>query len=75
MKKTVVVCDTQPIAIEGLRALVAPDHDLAVAGEATSMMAGMELVRSLAPSALVVDKAFGLQAVNGLDQQSPRLRP
>ena len=63
MKKTVVVCDTQPIAIEGLRALVAPDHDLAVAGEATSMMAGMELVRSLAPSALVVDKAFGLQAV------------
>ena len=63
LKKNVVICDTQPIAIEGLRALVAPHHDLAVAGEATSMMAGMELVRNLSPSVLVIDKAFGLQPV------------
>ncbi len=47
LKKMVVICDTEPIAIEGLRALMAEHHDLAVAGEATSMMAGMELVRSL----------------------------
>jgi DNA-binding NarL/FixJ family response regulator len=63
VKKTVVICDTQPIAIEGLRSLVAQHHDLAVAGEATSMMSGMELVRNLAPSILIVDKAFGLQPV------------
>ena len=63
LKKMVVICDTEPIAIEGLRALVAEHHDLAVAGEATSMMAGMELVRNLSPAVLLVDKAFGLQPV------------
>ena len=63
MKKTVVICDTQPIAIEGLRALMAQHHDLAVAGDATSMVAGMELVRNLSPAILIVDKSFGLQPV------------
>ena len=63
MKKTVVICDTQPIAIEGLRALMTQNHDLAMAGEATSLMAGMELVRNLSPSILIVDKGFGLQSV------------
>ena len=63
MKKTVVICDTQPIAIEGLRALMTQNHDLAMAGEATSLMAGMELVRNLSPSILIVDKGFGLQPV------------
>jgi len=63
LKKTVVVCDTQPVAIEGMRALLAGHPDLAVAGEATSLMAGMELVRTLSPTVLVVDKSFGLQPV------------
>jgi len=63
LKKTVVICDTQPIAIEGLRALMAQHHDLAVAGDATSMVAGMELVRNLSPAILIVDKSFGLQPV------------
>jgi len=63
LKKTVVVCDTQPVSIEGMRALLAPHQDMTVAGEATSLMAGMDLVRSLSPSVLVVDKGFGLQPV------------
>lgn len=63
MKKTVVICDTQPIAVEGLRALMAQHHDLAVAGDATSMVAGMELVRNMSPAILIVDKSFGLQPV------------
>jgi len=63
LKKTVVICDTQPVAIEGLRALLAEHQELAVAGEATSLMAGMELVRNLSPTLLVVDKSFGLQPV------------
>ena len=63
LKKTMVVCDTQPIAIEGMRALVADHQDLALAGDATSLMMGMELVRKLAPALLVVDKGFGLQPV------------
>jgi DNA-binding NarL/FixJ family response regulator len=63
LKKMVVICDTQPVAIEGLRALLAQHQELAVAGEATSLMAGMELVRNLSPTLLVVDKSFGLQPV------------
>jgi len=63
LKKTVLICDTQPVAIEGLRALLAEHHELAVAGEATSLMAGMELVRNLSHTLLVVDTGFGLQPV------------
>ncbi len=63
LKKIVVICDTEPVAIEGLRALLAQHQDLAVAGEATSLMAGMELVRNLSPTLLVIDKSFGLQPV------------
>jgi len=42
---------------------LAQHQDLAVAGEATSLMAGMELVRNLLTTFLVIDKSFGLQAV------------
>ena len=63
MKKTVIICDTQPIAMAGLRALLAEHPELAVTGEATSIMAGMELVRVLAPAVVVIDKSFGLQPV------------
>lgn len=63
MKKTVIICDTQPIAMAGLRTLLAQNPDLAVAGEATSIMAGMELVRNLSPAMVVIDKGFGLQPV------------
>ena len=63
LKKTVVICDTQPIAIEGVRALLAEQQELAMVGEATSLVAGMELVRKLSPSVLLIDKNFGFQPV------------
>ena len=63
LKKTMVVCDTQPIAVQGMRALVAERQDFVVTGEANSLVAGMELVRNLSPAVLVVDKSFGLQPV------------
>jgi DNA-binding NarL/FixJ family response regulator len=63
LKKTVVICDTQPIAMQGMRALLAGQTDLALAAEANSLMAGMELVRNLSPTVVVIDKAFGLQPV------------
>ena len=75
MKKTVVICDTQPIAIEGLRALITEHHDLAVAGEATSLMAGMELVRNLSPSMLIRGQRVRPPAGDGLDGQPPQQRP
>jgi len=61
--KTVVVCDTQPLAIEGLRSLLATSPDLKFAGAMTSLAGAMELVRGLNPSVLILDRAFGPGAV------------
>jgi two-component system nitrate/nitrite response regulator NarL len=61
--KTVAICDTQPVTIRGLRALLAEQPDLEWIGEASSLVAGMDLVRNRAPGLLIVDKGFGLQPV------------
>jgi two-component system nitrate/nitrite response regulator NarL len=61
--KTVAVCDTEPIAIEGLRALLESAEGLRVAAAENCLVDGMEAVRVLRPELLIVDKAFGAQAV------------
>lgn len=60
---TVAVCDTEPIAIEGLRSLASATPDLRLVGGETSLVAGMELFRSHTPAVAVIDKAFGIHAV------------
>lgn len=60
---TVTVCDTEPIAIEGLRSLLESADGLRVVAAETSLMDGMDAVRELRPSLLLVDKAFGIHAV------------
>lgn len=60
--KTVVICDTEPVASEGLRALLTAGELRVVAAE-TCLVGGIEAVRELQPSLLVLDKAFGLNAV------------
>ncbi len=62
--KTVVICDTQPVTIEGLRSLLADCLDLKFAGAVNTLLGGMELVRSVNPSVVLIDKAFGLQAIS-----------
>ena len=60
---TVAVCDTEPIAIEGLRSLLESAEGLRVVATETSLAEGLDAVRDLQPSILVVDKAFGVQSV------------
>jgi two-component system, NarL family, nitrate/nitrite response regulator NarL len=60
---TVAVCDTEPIAIEGLRALLESADELRVVAAASSLVDGMDAVRTLKPSLLMLDKAFGIHAV------------
>ena len=60
---TVAVCDTEPIAIEGLRSLLESAENLRVVAAESSLMDGMDAVRELKPSVLIVDKGFGHQAV------------
>jgi DNA-binding NarL/FixJ family response regulator len=60
--KTVLICDTEPVASEGFRALLTAGGLRVVAAE-NCLAAGIEAVRELQPSLLVLDKAFGLNAV------------
>jgi two-component system nitrate/nitrite response regulator NarL len=61
--KTVVICDTEPIAIEGVRALLDLQSDLMMIGAENGIAAGLQMVRNLKPSIAVIDKSFGLHAV------------
>src|SRR5438445_3167929 len=58
--KTIGICDTQPVTIEGLQALLNASSDMQVVGTATTLAAGMELLKQETPSIMLIDKAFGL---------------
>jgi DNA-binding NarL/FixJ family response regulator len=57
--RMVVVCDTQPLAIEGVRSLLEQTEGLSFAGGITSLLGGMELVRTLKPDIMLLDRSFG----------------
>lgn len=57
------MCDTEPIAIEGLRALLESADELRVVAAGSSLPDSMDAVRALTPSLLMLDKAFGIHAV------------
>jgi two-component system, NarL family, nitrate/nitrite response regulator NarL len=61
--KSVAICDTEPIAIEGMRALLNASHDLQLAAAETSLLGGMEMVRQYAPAVIILDKTFGIHAI------------
>ena len=63
---SIAVCDTEPIAIEGLRSLLESAGGLRVVAAETSLVDGMDAVRELRPSLVMVDKAFGIHAVMDL---------
>src|SRR5262252_4832682 len=60
---TVVLCDTEPIAMAGFLALLDNSQEFRIAAEEVSLADAAAAVRELQPSLLVVDKAFGLHAV------------
>jgi two-component system nitrate/nitrite response regulator NarL len=57
------MCDTEPIAIEGMRILLSKSEDLRLAAAETSLLGGMEIVRQYAPAIMILDKGFGVYAV------------
>ena len=62
-KKSVVVCDTQPITAEGLRSLLASAGDLEFLAPLNSLEAATQLLPLRAPDIVIVDKGFGMRAV------------
>ena len=63
MIKSVGVCDTQPIAADGLRILVSQSPDLECRFTVGSLSDAIEKVKAGPPDILVLDKALGAQAV------------
>ena len=61
--KSVAICDTEPIAIEGIRMLLGQCEDLRLAAAETSLLGGMEIVRQYTPTIMILDKGFGIYAV------------
>lgn len=61
--KSVAICDTEPIAIEGIRMLLDQCEDLRLTGAETSLVGGMEIIRQHTPAIIILDKAFGVYAV------------
>lgn len=62
-KKTVVVCDTQPITAEGLRTLLAASGDLEFRAALNALEAATQLLAAKPPDVVVVDKGFGMRIV------------
>ena len=62
-KKLVVICDTQPIATEGIKVLLNSCHDLEFSQSLDNLAQATNLARTNPPDILILDKAFGIQAV------------
>ena len=62
-RKSVLICDTQPLVIEGLRWLLDNSTNLRFAGAVCSLDLAFELVRTMKPDALLLDKNVGVNAV------------
>src|SRR5579862_6365937 len=62
-KKTIVVCDTQPITAEGLRALLSTAGDLEFLSSLNSLEAATQLITARPPDVVIVDKGFGMRVV------------
>jgi DNA-binding NarL/FixJ family response regulator len=62
-KKSVAVCDTQPITAEGLRSLLASAGDLEFLASLNSLETATQLATTRPPDIMIVDKGFGMRAV------------
>ncbi len=57
------MCDTQPVAVEGVKGLLERCPDLRVSGAVHTLSAALEVARAMTPAIVVLDKSFGLSAI------------
>ncbi len=74
---TLVICDTEPVGIEGIRSILDKSQEIRLVAAETSLADAMNAVQALSPTLLLVDKALGIHAVmdclktlHGDDQQT-----
>ena len=58
-----MVCETEPIAVEGLRNLLGSTGEFAIVAASVSLEEALEAEHQLAPSILLLDKALGIHSV------------
>src|ERR1700738_3829313 len=61
--KTVSICDTPPVMAEGIKTLVASRSELPFLATTDSLRGALEHLRRDSPGVLLMDKAFGIQAL------------
>lgn len=62
-KKTVLLCETQPVTAEGVRALLAGLAGFEYLGRTDTLGGVTEIIKQQRPSVILVDKSLGIQAV------------
>ncbi len=62
-RKRVVVCETQPLTAEGVRASLEGCQDLEFLKGVFSLAEAEEMVRGLGPDLILIDKSFGSQSI------------
>ena len=61
--RTIAICDTQPVTVEGIRNLLRDVKELKFLAAPESLAQAMEVVHRHHPDVLILDKGFGIQAV------------
>ena len=62
-KKTVAICETQPITAEGVRGIIDTSSDLAFVQWLDSLAGATDYLRQSPPDIVMIDKAFRIQAI------------
>jgi two-component system, NarL family, nitrate/nitrite response regulator NarL len=60
---TVLLCESQPLTVEGVRAVLMSTNDLRVTGVCENLALCREISRRQRPDVVLIDKALGMQAV------------
>lgn len=60
---TIAICDSEPVAVTGMQAVLENVDGVSIVAVEDSLQAGIDAVRELAPTLLIVDKALGSQLV------------
>jgi two-component system, NarL family, nitrate/nitrite response regulator NarL len=61
--RCIAVCDTQPVTAEGIRTLLGTHPDLEFQESSDSLAGALQLMQQRPPNVLLIDKAFGIQAI------------
>lgn len=61
--RSVLICETQPLTVEGIRSILAASPDLRVVGVCENLAVCRELIRKQAPDLVLLDKALGMQVL------------